>query len=251
VDFTFQIFLDFAGYSCIAIGAAQVMGIRLMTNFDRPFYSKSIAEFWKRWHISLSTWFRDYLYIPLGGNRVSKPHWYANLLIVFLLSGLWHGASWNFIIWGALHGFYLVGALITAPLTPAVFRDNSKLWVRVYNVLTVFALVCLAFVFFRAATLKDAVYIIGHMPDGLLSDVGAIVSTPGQVIALLHDRDWAIASAGVCVVQLVHLLQGRCSGRAWLEEKPVWLRWPVYVALVYGTLFLATPGSGQFIYFQF
>jgi D-alanyl-lipoteichoic acid acyltransferase DltB (MBOAT superfamily) len=183
VAFTFQIFFDFAGYSDIAIGAAQVMGIKLMTNFRRPFYSKSISEFWTRWHISLSSWFRDYLYIPLGGNRVSKPHWYANLIIVFLVSGLWHGASWNFVIWGALHASYLIVALSTAPYAPAVLKDNSKLWIRLYNVTTVFTLVCLAFVFFRAATLRDAAYIIGHMPRGLVADIRAIVTTCHSTIS--------------------------------------------------------------------
>src|SRR5579864_3863024 len=111
--FSFQIYCDFSGYSDIAIGAARVMGIRLMTNFNKPYRSKSVSEFWKRWHISLSTWFRDYLYISLGGNRVSIPRWYLNLMIVFLVSGLWHGANWTFVIWGALHGFYLIFALAT------------------------------------------------------------------------------------------------------------------------------------------
>src|SRR5450759_1635191 len=113
VFFAFQIYCDFAGYSNIAIGAAKVMGFKLMTNFNRPYFSTSISEFWKRWHISLSSWFKDYLYISLGGNRVSIPRWYFNLLFVFVISGLWHGANWTFIIWGALNGFYLVFAIWT------------------------------------------------------------------------------------------------------------------------------------------
>ena len=106
--FAFQIYGDFSGYSDIATGSAQIMGIKSMDNFKRPYFSRSISEFWKRWHISLSSWFKDYLYIPLGGNRVSIPRWYLNLLIVFIVSGLWHGAKWTFAVWGALHGFYLV-----------------------------------------------------------------------------------------------------------------------------------------------
>ena len=108
IFFTFQIYCDFSGYSDIAIGTARVMGFELRENFKRPYFSKSIQEFWQRWHITLSSWFKDYLYIPLGGNRVVKWKWYYNIIITFLLSGLWHGAEWTFIIWGALHGTYLV-----------------------------------------------------------------------------------------------------------------------------------------------
>src|SRR6185369_6184807 len=111
--FAIQIYCDFSGYSDIAIGCAQVMGFDLMKNFDRPYWARSIGEFWHRWHISLSTWFRDYLYIPLGGNRVSKWRWYTNLMVTFLVSGLWHGANWTFVAWGALHGTYLVTSIWT------------------------------------------------------------------------------------------------------------------------------------------
>ena len=112
IFFTFQIYCDFSGYSDIAIGSARVMGFELMENFKRPYFSKSISEFWKRWHISLSTWFRDYLYIPLGGSKVVKWKWYYNLFITFLVSGFWHGANFTFIVWGALHGTYLISAII-------------------------------------------------------------------------------------------------------------------------------------------
>src|SRR5262249_18899478 len=114
VFFAYQIYCDFSGYSDIAIGSAQGLGFRLMENFHHPYASASIAEFWKRWHISLSTWFRDYVYIPLGGNRVSIPRWYANLFITFLISGLWHGANWTFVVWGALNGAYLILSIMTA-----------------------------------------------------------------------------------------------------------------------------------------
>jgi D-alanyl-lipoteichoic acid acyltransferase DltB (MBOAT superfamily) len=114
VFFSFQIYCDFSGYSDIAMGSAKVMGFNLMKNFNQPYFSSGIKEFWGRWHISLSTWFRDYLYIPLGGNRVGKWRWYYNIFIVFLVSGLWHGANWTFIIWGGLHGFYQVFGQVTA-----------------------------------------------------------------------------------------------------------------------------------------
>jgi D-alanyl-lipoteichoic acid acyltransferase DltB (MBOAT superfamily) len=120
VFFAIQIYCDFSGYSDIAIGTARVMGFKLMTNFNRPYFSRNISEFWKRWHISLSTWFKDYLYISLGGNKVSIPRWYFNLFFVFLVSGFWHGANWTFIIWGAINGFYLVFALLTDKLSTRI-----------------------------------------------------------------------------------------------------------------------------------
>ena len=113
IFFTFQIFCDFSGYSDVAIGAARVLGYDLMRNFNMPYNSKSIKEFWSKWHISLSTWFKDYVYIPLGGNRVSIPRWYLNLFVIFLLSGIWHGANWTFVVWGGLHATYQIFGLIT------------------------------------------------------------------------------------------------------------------------------------------
>src|SRR3989344_5166299 len=120
VFFAFQIYCDFSGYSDIGIGAAQVMSFKLMDNFKRPYFSKSISEFWKRWHISLSTWFRDYFYFSIGGNRVSIPRWYFNLFATFLLSGFWHGANWTFIFWGALHGFYLIFGIMASKIRTAI-----------------------------------------------------------------------------------------------------------------------------------
>ncbi|MEL6614651.1 MAG: MBOAT family O-acyltransferase, partial [Bacteroidota bacterium] len=166
--FAFQIYADFAGYSLVAIGAARVLGFDLMQNFARPYFSKSISEFWRRWHISLSSWFRDYLYIPLGGNRVSRARFYTNILIVFAVSGLWHGAAWPFVIWGALHGLYLIiGAATGAardrlwarvgPQAVAGVRasgvalgDGVQRWVRVF---ITFHLAVFAWVFFRARTM--------------------------------------------------------------------------------------------------
>lgn len=153
VFFTFQIYCDFSGYSDIAIGSARIMGFKLMTNFNRPYFAKSISEFWKRWHISLSTWFRDYVYVPLGGSRVSIPWVSFNLLITFCISGLWHGANWTFVIWGALNGVYLVIA---------------KIW-RSYHrplkghILTTFILVVLSWVFFRSDSTTEALSILKKM----------------------------------------------------------------------------------------
>ncbi len=158
--FALQIYCDFSGYTDIALGAARVMGFDLMINFRTPYRSKSISEFWSRWHISLSTWFRDYVYIPLGGNRVTKGRHFANLLFVFLLSGLWHGANWTYVIWGGLHGLYLIAGLLTAGWWAALGRSRIMASApRLFNLLQVlltFHLVVLGWVFFRAADLSDA-----------------------------------------------------------------------------------------------
>lgn len=159
--YCFQIYCDFSGYSDIAIGTARTMGFRLMTNFNAPYFSASVAEFWKRWHISLSTWFRDYLYIPLGGNRRSKVSVYFNLMIVFLLSGLWHGADWKFVIWGGIHGLYLVLAKILK--SGSLESRPPRGFIKFLQICRTFLLVAFAWIFFRARDTSDAVKIIGKI----------------------------------------------------------------------------------------
>ncbi len=157
--YAFQIYCDFSGYSDIALGSAKVLGINLMENFRTPYFSKSISEFWRRWHISLSSWFKDYVYFPLGGSRVGLPRTYLNIMIIFLLSGFWHGNTWNFVIWGALHGFYLIFGQLKDKYFPKItFQGISYL-----NIFTTFVLVMLAWVFFRAETLADAFYVFGKL----------------------------------------------------------------------------------------
>jgi alginate O-acetyltransferase complex protein AlgI len=248
VGFAYQIYCDFSGYSDIAIGAAQVMGFRLMTNFKRPYHSKSIAEFWKRWHISLSTWFRDYLYISLGGNRVPKWRWQFNLLITFLISGLWHGANWTFVVWGALHGFYLILSIWTeGPRRKlmAVTRLDSRPRIAKGMQMTVtFALVCFAWIFFRANTISDAAYIATH----LFSGIGNLSSD----FALgLSWGNWLVALIAIGVLEVVQWIQRHQSMREVLSRRPVWVRWGVYYGLVASTLILGMFQGSQFIYFQF
>ena len=167
IFFAVQIYCDFSGYSSIAIGAARTMGFKLMTNFETPYRAKNINEFWKRWHISLSTWFKDYLYISLGGNRVSVPRWYLNLFLVFLISGFWHGANWIFIIWGALHGFYLVFAMATKNIKNSIIKKihltKSSSINTALQITTTFLLVSFAWIFFRAKNVSDAFYLIKKM----------------------------------------------------------------------------------------
>lgn len=167
IGFAIQIYCDFGSYSLIAIGTAQVMGFELMENFNTPYFAHSIKDFWRRWHISLSSWLRDYLYIPLGGNRHGKIRKYINIMVTFLMSGLWHGASWNYVIWGGLHGIYQVIGEMTNPLRGKIQNilkinttcDSYRLW----QVGSTFFLTTFAWIFFRADSLKDALYYISRM----------------------------------------------------------------------------------------
>lgn len=182
VLFAVQIYCDFSGYTDIAIGCARIMGIRLMKNFDHPYMSTSIKEFWSRWHISLSSWFKDYLYIPLGGNRCSKARHLMNVMIVFLVSGLWHGASWTFVIWGAIHGIYQVVGSLTikgrdALIEKCGFKPSSSCIVILRRVLT-FILVSFAWLFFRANSMADAVTLLGRLFSGW-TDIGTTLSAMG------------------------------------------------------------------------
>ena len=191
--FAVQIYCDFSGYTDIAIGCARIMGIRLMKNFDHPYRAQSIKEFWSRWHISLSTWFRDYLYIPLGGNRRGRFRRFLNLFIVFLVSGLWHGAAWTFVLWGALHGVYqIIGNLTARPrarlLTLLHINDKSLpvLWLR--RVIT-FSLVCFAWIFFRANSTADAFSLLSALgrPEGLLSALSAMGLGATEIVLTLSS----------------------------------------------------------------
>jgi len=164
VFFAIQIYCDFSGYSDIAIGCAKTMGFELMKNFKRPYFAASITEFWRRWHISLSTWFRDYLYIPLGGNRKGEARWFINIFIVFLVSGFWHGANWTFIIWGALHGFFNILNILfnqVASNSKGVIKKLlSFITSKFIAIPFTFLLVSVAWIFFRATTVKQGWYII-------------------------------------------------------------------------------------------
>lgn len=158
--FALQIYCDFSGYSDIAIGSARILGYDLMENFRQPYFAKSVTEFWRRWHISLSTWLRDYLYIPLGGNKYGKFNTYKNLMVTMLLGGLWHGASWNFVIWGALNGLYL--SIEKKFNIPQKFENKSRL-IKIVGMVMVFHLICLTWVFFRAETFEKAIGILSRM----------------------------------------------------------------------------------------
>jgi len=238
--FSIQIYCDFSGYSDIARGAAKVMGYDLMINFNRPYLASTISEFWSRWHISLSTWFRDYLYIPLGGSRAGKWKWYRNLIIVFLVSGLWHGANWTFIIWGALHGFYVIFAILTSGTRDKLAKATAiAKWPRIYkfiNQLMVFILVTFAWIFFRAESFHKAKAVIGKLFEGTWS----------------HNLTQLAAEKGPLNLILSFFVIGLLALSYWL---PVNLKLKHSLLFLIITIFiiiiLGKNGGAEFIYFQF
>ena len=246
--FSFQIYCDFAGYSLIAIGAAWLLGYRLMTNFRTPYFAASISEFWQRWHISLSTWFRDYLYIPLGGNRVVPWRWYVNLMIVFLVSGFWHGANWTFIVWGGLHGLYLIGAIVLEPARRWFLRllrvPAAGHAARVAGIVITFHLVSLAWVFFRARSMGDAFLILRNLT--YLEPLGRLTFEYP-----LGASDFTLAIMAMLGLVTAEALRGRFRLSAALAQGPGWVRWGVYYAAAFGILFLGVLNQSRFIYFQF
>ena len=248
VFFAFQIFCDFAGYSTIAIGIARVMGFRLMKNFNRPYFSRSIHEFWRRWHISLSTWFKDYIYIPLGGNRVSVSRWYYNLFIISLVSGLWHGANWTFIIWGALHAFYSIFSLMTQNIrtkTVQIFRiDKIPVLYSMIQIGVTFILVNIGWIFFRANSLDDAWYIITHIH--IINGINDSIQGLG-----LRRLEILIALISITFMIFIHILQEKKSIMSYLSSKPTWIKWTIYIIFINLILSFGVFNYTQFIYFQF
>ena len=242
--FTFQIYCDFSGYSDIAIGTSKLLGIKLMTNFSSPYYATSIKDFWGRWHISLSTWFRDYIYIPMGGNRCSKFRNAINLMVTFLVSGLWHGANWTFIIWGGLHGLYqVIGKFITG-------KFNSK-FPKVIRTIVTFALVAFAWIFFRADSVKDAFFVVSHLHNGLLHFSNAWI----KMMIDMGFNGFSLAKTVVAIAVLMvfdYFAQSRDLFKQMDKLKPV-LRWLIYLVIVCFIIILKLHnGTNQnFIYFQF
>jgi D-alanyl-lipoteichoic acid acyltransferase DltB (MBOAT superfamily) len=247
VFFAYQIYCDFSGYSDIARGCARVMGFELMRNFDRPYCARSISEFWKRWHISLSTWFRDYLYIPLGGNRTSTWKRYRNILIVFVVSGLWHGANWTFIVWGLLNGVYLAGELATKGLREQLLRkmglSGNEAMLGAIQAAFTFGLTLLAWAFFRANTLGDACYIVGH--------VWNVFDRQSVTDGGFQQMDWAIALCAILVLEMLEYGQRRWSIGDKVFASPAALRWAAYYSIALVLVFFGVFNKSTFIYFQF
>jgi alginate O-acetyltransferase complex protein AlgI len=239
IFYAFQIYCDFSGYSDIAIGAARTMGFKLMDNFNVPYFSKSIGEFWSRWHISLSTWFRDYLYIPLGGNRVSMKRHYFNLMIVFLISGLWHGANWTFVIWGCIHGCYLIFGIIKNSFFKKIRKElpsKDKWYLSVLQVLSVFVLVTFAWIFFRSPNIKVAGIIIKRIFSFSFKDHIDYVTSKSEVYFSFL---------------LIMLLMAKEKFLLNIPTKNNFLFYTGFPLLVFLCYFFGVFINNQFIYFQF
>lgn len=245
--FAYQIYCDFSGYSDIAIGTARVMGYELMENFRRPYFARSIAEFWKRWHISLSTWFRDYLYISLGGNRVAKWRWYLNLMFTFLVSGLWHGANWTFVLWGALNGFYLVFSILSENIRTQFNKLTGLTKIPVFHTLLkrfiTFHLAVFAWIFFRANNVSDAFLIIGKILSFNTSSVETVLPlTINQLLSALFF---------IGIMELVQVAQEMKLKVSDFRQIQPWMRWGIYYFLIAVILVFGQFGDQEFIYFQF
>ncbi len=236
--YSFQIYSDFYGYSIIAIGSALIMGIKIMDNFKTPYLAKNISEFWQRWHISLSTWFRDYLYFPLGGNRVKVMRWIFNIFVVFVVSGIWHGANWTFIIWGAFFGFmYLLESIANKALN--INRESPPFsWTHILLAAKTFILVTLIWVFFRSQSFDQAIQIFSLM----------IKNTGVQSAALnIPVSTWFFLL--VFIVSDVILYNNRFD--KWVGNLPDIFRWSVYGFLLFAIIVFAGVENFPFIYFQF
>jgi len=243
VLFAFQIYGDFSGYSDIAIGTSRLFGFNLMQNFAFPYFSRDIAEFWRRWHISLSTWFRDYLYIPLGGSRGGNGSRVVNTFIIFVVSGFWHGANWTFIVWGALNALYFLPLLLAnknrtnlKPISSSSFLPSVQ---ETASILSTFFLVVLAWIFFRAENLTHAFNYIIRLFDLSLFKIPEIF--PLTLLLLL---------SGFITIEWIqktkqHGLQFDPGGRT---KRP--FRWTLYLALTFSVAFFFGK-SNSFIYFQF
>lgn len=256
--FSIQVYCDFASYSNIAIGAAKIMGIQLMRNFETPYFARSVGEFWHRWHISLSTWFKDYLYIPLGGNRCSKVRHYLNLMIVFLVSGLWHGASWGYAVWGVLHGVYQVVGIQTKQFRRRVaeqlqFKQESFSYKLMQTFMT-FSLIGFAWIFFRAETISQAISMTSRFftrwdPWTLFDDS---IYTWG-----LSRKEFWIALFAIAVMFIVDLVRRvkKQDMIQLLNAQCIWFRWGLYLSLLFAVLILGQYGPAYdpqiFLYFEF
>ncbi len=257
--YSFQIYCDFSAYSDMAIGVAKYLGFDVGKNFDHPYLSQTVGEFWRRWHISLSSWLRDYVYIPLGGSRVAIPRIYANLIITFLVSGIWHGAGWTFVIWGLIHGVY-----------QCVGRATKKLWEKIrlpsfIRIVITFILISFAWIFFRANNLEDVGIILSklsHIPSETLEFI-QMTKTEG-ISQALHTMFSIIMVAGgaikgmattICLLIVFiasSLLTKNKEGLEIIRKTHPVIRWTLYIFLLFSIMFLMSSSySGNFIYQNF
>lgn len=249
--FAVQIYCDFSGYANIAIGIARVLGFTLMENFRMPYGATSIKEFWRRWHISLSSWFRDYVYIPLGGNKSGQISFSINILIVFLISGLWHGPNWTFVAWGGIHGMALLAQLWTANISRKVFDQQTLPLPDFLKAVLVQGFVCFAWIFFRAENLTDIQYVIENL----------FVGVSHQILDFNFWRDFLnsvripthtfVIVSVLSVALYVQHVFAKDTTMTYVERMPQPARWATYFGMIYSILFVGQVDEQAFIYFQF
>ena len=247
VFFAFQIYCDFSGYSDIAIGISRALGFDLRENFNRPYISKTVTEFWRRWHISLSTWFRDYVYIPLGGSKKGKNRTYINLMIVFLVSGLWHGASMTFVIWGLVHGLVIVAEKKFFKKPKAYKQSIVNNTLKCFGV---FVFVCFAWMFFRANSLSDAMVLIKNLFDN-----NYILIFTDEIYKLgLERSEFLYATISIILLLIFEQFRVKSKIVELLNSAPIVFRWGIYLLIVFTIIIFGVYGdqnTSEFIYFQF
>ena len=254
VCFSFQMFCDFAGYSEIALGAAQVLGLRLTRNFNAPFHADSMAEYWKRWHISLSTWMRDYVFFPICGKRPRMPRICAGIMVCFLANALWHGARLSYMVSGLLHGIYRVTEVLAGrALSRAgwMWKESWRELLTVARTMLVFSLMTFAFIFFRGRDLADSLSIVQRLFSGWSSLIHPAVIAQGLRGAVLPLHAIVEAAALIGVVEAIQLLRAKGPLRPRIAALPVWWRWSLYYAGAAAALLMAPQNVAPFIYFAF
>ena len=256
--FSLQIYADFAGYSAVAIGAARVMGFDLMENFNTPYFATSIPDFWHRWHISLSTWFRDYVYIPLGGNRKGRARKYLNIMVTFLVSGLWHGAAWSYVVWGGIHGIYQVTGDLLKPvktkLVSVLHLKKDSFGHKAGQIFVTYILVVFAWIFFRADSLGDAFFYIRRMftHPNFWTLFDESIYTWG-----LDRREAGVLFAAILALVLVSVVRFKkgIDIGSFLLKQDLWFRWVIFIVLIIAIIVFGEYGidfdSNKFIYFDF
>ncbi len=271
--FIFQVYCDFSGYSDLAVGIAQCMGFRLTENFKRPYLSTSISDLWRRWHISLIAWLRDYIYIPLGGKRVARWRWQYNIMVIFLVSGIWHGANWTFIIWASLNGFYQLFSIWTETIRERFNRliglTRVPRFHKALKILTTFLLFTFAGVFFRANTTSDGFYIITHLHTGfgeLFNILAALDYEKLKFFLVIQNKvtflgfakpaflpEMATLAVTLIAWFSVELIQenSRERLRVVISRKPWYFRWLLYFGMLFVLVFFGVFANQQFIYFKF
>ena len=251
VSFAIQVYCDFSGYSDIAIGSAQVMGFKLRDNFDRPLYSASVAEFWRRWHISLMSWFRDYVYIPLGGNRVSRGRRYFNLFFTFSLSGLWHGANWGMVLWGSFNGLYVILSDFTVDLRKKGLNmtglDRHPVLHRGIGIAITFFLFWFTLIMFRTKDLSDAFYVMTHLVTGL----GNLHASFKSLYDVIPRYELMIVLIAIAWMIFIEIAEKQEKMRHPFATRPIFARWTIYYVLILFLIFFGEYNDQAFIYFQF